>query len=87
MKLKNGLFRLLRKEGEKLPQEFYEARHKYPHYVVQDNIKLAMESDGIVTEDDYSYPEQHLANHGRRLKQAFKDGGMELVHQYLNKRK
>jgi predicted membrane-bound dolichyl-phosphate-mannose-protein mannosyltransferase len=64
MKLKNELFKLLRKEGEKLPQEFYEVRHKYPQYIVQENIDIAMKMrGGIVIEDDYSYPEEHKVNH------------------------
>lgn len=88
MKLKNGVFRLLRKEGKKLPEEFYEARHKYPQYIVQDNIDVAIKvNGGIVTEDDYSYPEQHIVNHGRRLKQVFKDSGMDGVMEYINKKK
>lgn len=87
MKLKNGVFRLLRNEGKKLLPETYEVKHKYPAYVVQDNIKLAMENEGIVTEDDYSYPEEHLVNHGRRLKKVFKNSGMDGVMEYINKRK
>lgn len=88
MKLKNGVFRLLRNEGKKLLPETYEVRHKYPNYIVQDNIDIALKTKGgIVTEDDYTYPEEHLVNHGRRLKRVFKDSEMDGVMEYINKRK